>query len=128
MIPELLYSRLGPLVGNRAWPNQFAQPVDAQAPVWPAIRWTIVTTDPLASLCGSNDEQTDQVDVQIDVVADDYDAMRTLKRQVISALIDTDPPCTRRPGGRETVDMETRTQRAILLYRFHPSSLPESPA
>lgn len=128
MIDQLLASALGPLVASRAWPNRFAQPEDARAPRWPAIRWQLVSADPGGSLCGTTDEDTDQGRVQIDIVAEDFDDMKSLKRQVIAALSNTDPPCTRQPGGFETFDQETKTHRAVVDFLFHPSTLPESPA
>lgn len=119
MIPELIFQRLGPLVGDRVYPNDFPQV--STAPVWPAIRYTL-SNDPAASVCGTNDEDTDDVDAQLDVVAKTFAGMRALKAQVIAALENTDPPCSRQPGGFETFDFETKTHRAVLKYLFQQSS------
>lgn len=127
MIAELLNTALGPLVGGRAYPTQFAQPGGKAAPTWPAIRYTLVGSDAASSLCGSNDDLTDQQRWQIDVVAETYDQMVSLRRLVRAALEVTDPPCTRQPGGFETYDVETRTHRGVDDFLFQPSSEPESP-
>lgn len=121
-IPDLIYQSLRALVADRIWPNRFGQPDGS--PVWPAIRYTIVVNDPAASLCGTDDEDTDDVIVQFDIVAATYAAMRTLKAQLITALDNTDPPCSRQPGGFETWDAETKTHRAVLDFRFQQSSAP----
>jgi len=122
MIPELLYQLLRGLVDDRAYPNQFPQPAGNAAPVWPAIRYTITSATPAASLCGTNDGSSDDVTVRIDVVAATYAGMRSLVTSVIAAIDNTDPPSTRQPGGFETYDAETKTHRALLEYTFHQST------
>lgn len=122
MIPELLYQLLRGLVADRCYPNQFPQPSGNSAPIWPAIRYTITSEEPAASLCGSNDGASDDVTVRIDVVAVTYSGMRSLKDSIITAIADTDPPSTRQPGGFETYDAETKTHRALLEYVFAQST------
>jgi len=122
-IPSLIYQELRALVSDRVYPNRFPQ--GNALPVWPAIRYTIVFSDPAASICGTDpDVAADDTRVQIDIVAETYSGMRTLKANVITALDATDPPSKREPGGFETFDEETRTHRAVLDYTFHPSSAP----
>jgi hypothetical protein len=118
-VPELLYTTLGPLVGNRCYPQEFPQATSA--PVWPAIRYSVIDETPEPSVCGTNAGSDDRVRVQLDVVARDYSAMRTLKAAVLQALASTSPPNTR-DAGFEFFDPETKTHRGVLLFTFHPSS------
>lgn len=120
-VPQAIYAALRSLVADRVYPNEFPQ--GDPLPIWPAIRYTIVVSDPAPTLCGTGDEDTDDVIVFIDVVAKTYPAMRALKAQVITALQSTDPPCARESGGQESPDGETRTHRAVMTYRFQQSSV-----
>lgn len=117
-VGDVLKATLGSLVGNRVHALTFPQD---RAPVWPAIRFSIVADTPFADQCGSEDEATDDVRVQLDVVALAYDDMKTLKSAVIAAMANTTPGCER-VGGFETFDDETKTNRAVVEYVFHPSS------
>lgn len=120
-VEQTVFAALRSLVGDRCYPNTFAQPTGL--PDWPAVRYTS-SDDPVNSLCGSDNDNTDDVNVQIDVVAETFDGMKSLKRQVIAALLSTNPPCSRQPGGFETFDTETRTHRAVLQYLFQQSTAP----
>lgn len=127
MTPGLVIkTALGPLVGDRVYASTFPQ--QNNAPTWPAIRFTIIAGEVFPDLCGSETWQTDDVRVQLDVVALEYDQMRSLVQQVISAMgALTDPPARRSAATVETFDAETKTHRAILDYTLHPSSPEESP-
>lgn len=122
MIPALLYQTLRALVDDRCYPNRFPQPLDNTAPLWPAIRYTISSSEPAPSLCGTNDASSDDVTVRIEAVATTYAGMQSLRDLIIAAIQDTDPPSTRGPAGFETDDAETKTHRALLEYTFHPST------
>jgi hypothetical protein len=122
----IIKTALGSLVSNRVYANTFPQ--QNNNPTWPAIRFTVVGGEVFADLCGSEDWQTDDARVQLDVVALEYDQMRSLVQQVISAMgLITDPPVRRSLATTETFDSETKTHRSILEYTFHPSSPEESP-
>jgi hypothetical protein len=114
------------LVSGRVYASTFPQ--EPNAPTWPAIRFTIITSTVFADQCGSDDEASDDVQVQIDVVAQTFDAMRALRLRVIDAMKDTDTPAVRQSGGFETFDSTTKTHRAVLDYVFQPSSSEDSPA
>lgn len=122
MIAELIYQLLRGLVADRCYPLQFPQPGGNAAPTWPAIRYTVISAEPAASLCGTNDGTSDDVTVRIDVVATTYSAMQTLRDQVIAAVVNTDPPSARQPGGFESYDAETKTHRTVLEYLFQQST------
>jgi tRNA threonylcarbamoyladenosine modification (KEOPS) complex Pcc1 subunit len=115
----MLYATLGPLVAGRCYPLEFPQA--ANGPIWPAIRYSVVEETPEASVCGTNTGVDDQVRVQLDIVARDYSAMRTLKTAVLQALTSVSPPHTR-DAGFEMFDAETKTHRAVLFVTFQPSS------
>lgn len=119
-VPQAIFAALRSLVDDRVYPNEFPQ--GDPLPIWPAIRYTIVVGDPSPTIAGSDDEDTDDVVVFIDVVAKTYPSMRALKAQVIEALQSTDPPCARESGGQEGPDGETRTHRVVMTYRFQQSS------
>lgn len=122
-IPEILTAYLTGLVGGRIYPSRFPQPQDNQAPIWPAIRYTMISDIPGSSLCG-NDYGIDDVRVRLDLVAQTYLDMRQLKVDVTNALDVTDPPSLRQAGGFEVFDADTKTHRASLEYVFYPSSEP----
>lgn len=119
-VQTAVFGALKGLVGNRCYPNTFMQ--GANLPTWPAIRYVLTNGEPDATLCGSNAEDEDDIDVQIDIAAETYEAMRLLKIAVLAALQSTDPPCVRQAGGFETYDTETKTHRASLTYLFQASS------
>ncbi len=119
-VPQAIFTALRSLVADRIYPNEFPQ--GNPLPVWPAIRFTIIVGDPSPTLCGTGDEDGDDIIVFIDVVAATYPAMRSLKAQVITALQSTDPPCARESGGQEGPDGETKTHRVVMTYRFQQSS------
>lgn len=122
----ILVGLLGSLVGGRVHASVFPQ--EDSAPTWPAIRFTVVTEDPFPDQCGSEDTDTDDVRVQLDIVATNYDAMRSLKAAVIAAMAASSTPAERQGGGFDTWDAETRTHRAVVDYVFQPSTPTGSPA
>lgn len=126
-IEALIYSRLGPLVADRCYPGNFEQPPDARLPTWPAIRFMIIDSTPEADICGTDNEDTDDIRVQVDVAGLQYDDVRLLKKQVINELMNTDPPCTREAGGGYFYDDITKTHRFSLDFLFCPSSTVGSP-
>lgn len=112
------------LVAGRVYASTFPQ--EPNAPTWPAIRFTVVGDTVFADQCGSDDEESDDVQVQIDVVAQTYDAMKALRLRVIDAMRDCAVPAVRQ-GGFETFDPATKTHRAVIDYVFQPSSSEDSP-
>lgn len=119
-IEAVLFNALKSLVANRVYPLEFPQ-VDGGTPVWPAIRYTFISQIPVLDICGDNDEPTDEVHVQLDIVAETYAGMKTLSRSVRFVMASFNPPATLE-GGSEQFDAETRTRRAQFDYIFHGSS------
>jgi len=119
-VPETIFTALRSLVSDRVYPNTFPQsPI---VPVWPAIRYSLVSGDNFPNACGSSDEDEDDLTVNLDIVAESWTDMRLVKASVITALqLVVDPPCIRQPGGFETFDGETRTHRARVTYLFQQS-------
>jgi len=135
MISGVVYTALRSLVNDRCYPNAFPQEAInppgtttalLNAPTWPSIRYQIVTSVNEATICGTDDTSTDNTRVQIDVVARTYGAMIALCDQVITALMTTDPPCT-----RENLiffkDEATDTHQGIMQFVFYASSAAGSP-
>lgn len=113
-----LFAALKSLVGNRMSPNAFPQPLDK--PTWPAIRYTITTT-PIVDIGGDGDDSTSEVRAQLDLVAERFDTVRTLRLSVMALMRSFTPPATLEQD-LLTFDAETKTHRVILQYLFHGSS------
>lgn len=121
MIAAVVNSACKAIFANRFYPTTFAQK-DGGLPRWPAGRYTIIDAVPSATVCGTDDESTDDVRVQIDVVADTLSDCMSLTADVVAAMQATDPPCTRDSGPRYIFDEETRTHRSVTDFVFYPSS------
>lgn len=119
VISGVVFQALHNLVDGRCYKSKFKQ--EERAPKWPAIRYTITDSLPEADICGTDLGETDETRVQIDCVALSPGAVEILRDQVLVAMQDVYPPCTRE-GMFETFDSETKTDRIIIEYSFHPSS------
>lgn len=122
-VHTVIFTALRTLVADRVYPSTFSQNKGPLTPVWPAIRYTVTTTDTAGALCGTDIEAADDIQIQLDVVAESWTEMRSLKASIIIALQTTDPPC-QRLSSFEEFDGETRTHRASLDYLFQQSSVP----
>lgn len=118
-IATQIVAALGPLVANRVYPMTFQQEPDT--PTWPAIRFTFTSLDPGATLCGSGSPSVADVGIQVDVVAETFDGMRTLAEQVQGALASMATPCLWE-AEFDTYDFETKTFRAVMQFTAYPSS------
>lgn len=122
MISALVFQTLKGLVHNRVYPNTFEQP-SGQPPRWPAIRYTVIASEPTPDICGTVGVNLDDVRVQLDIVAQTYGAAVVLRDQVIAAMaLVTTVPMMRQSSGFETYDDETKTHRIVIEYVFYPSS------
>ena len=119
--PEaLIFAALKGLVQNRVYPTVFTQ--DPQKPKWPAIRYVRVSTVPDLTICGSGDDDTADVDFQIDVVAANNADLVALQQAVKAAMAGILDPVPVWTGEGVNYDFETRTHRCTLEYTFYPSS------
>lgn len=123
-IGAVVFATLRSLVNDRCYPDAFPQPL--ALPSWPAIRYQMISLDPVVDIKGTDDGGTDQTRVQIDYVALTKGAALLLRHSGRLALMNTDPPCTR-AGGFERDDPETKTYRVSDDYLFQPSSTLGSP-
>lgn len=114
-----LMTTLKSLVGNRMSPNTFPQP--PAVPVWPAIRYTFVSTTPVVDLCGDGDDSTAEPRVQLDLVANGYKEVRLLRLQVMAAMRLFVPPAIL-DGSFSDYDPITKTHWETLDYLFYGSS------
>lgn len=119
-----LFATLKSLVGNRVAPVEFPQP--PARPTWPAIRYTIVSTTPIQDLCGDGDDDTSDHRVQLDVVAEGFEAARLLRLQVMDAMRSFPVPA-RLENSISTKDATTKTYREILEYLIQGSTGSGSP-
>lgn len=119
MISAVVREALRGLVAGRCYPNTFPQA--PAVPVWPSIRYSVISQQPVADICGTGDVSTDDTRIQVDIVAKTYGAAITLRDQVITAMVGLDPPAAR-DGGFEDYDAETETHRCTLDFIFCASS------
>jgi Protein of unknown function (DUF3168) len=122
-IESQLFTALRGLVSDRVYPTEFPQPEGNEPPVWPALRFSIVSSVPVEDLCGDGDDTTADVTVQVDVVATTFDAMRALRLQVMAAMR-TLPTPARLSSDFAVRDAETSTHRAVMTYEVSGSSDP----
>lgn len=114
-----LFDVLGPLVGDRCYPEVF--PLKTPVPQWPAIRYSVVSEVPAVMLCGDTGVEANTTRIQLDLVAASVPAVRGLRDSVIAALENFDPPAVRDSGAMNW-DLETDTFRYTMDYTFYPST------
>jgi hypothetical protein len=124
MIESVVNSACKAIFDNRFYPNTFVQR-DGGLPQWPAGRYQIVSATNAGTVCGTDDETTDDTRVQIDIVAQTYQEMMDKATAVIAAMQNLDPPFVR-DNKQVTFDEPTRTHRTILDFIAYPSSEEES--
>ncbi len=120
-----LFTTLKTLVANRVYPETFIQPNGA-LPVWPAIRYGFVSIVPAIAICGDGGDETADTRVQIDVVDKTFIATRSLRSQVLQAMLNFDPPAIVQNSFSE-YDAETKTFRASIDYVIYRSTAAGSP-
>ncbi len=120
-----LFTTLKTLVANRVYPETFIQPNGA-LPVWPAIRYGLVSIVPAIAICGDGGDETADTRVQIDVVDKTFIATRSLRSQVLQAMLNFDPPAIVQNSFSE-YDAETKTFRASIDYVIYRSTAAGSP-
>lgn len=126
MIEAVVFNALRGLVSDRCYPTTFEQPPDGRLPTWPAIRYTVISSDSVVDIDGTDSAETDDTLVQIDLVAKTHGAVVTLRDQVINAMMGLDPPAVRQ-NSIQLYDAETKTHRIVLDYLFTASSGGGSP-
>jgi Protein of unknown function (DUF3168) len=136
MIEGIVFTALRSLTNDRCYVNNFPQEaIGAPAttspaiasPTWPAIRYQVISSSNVPTICGTDTMDTDDTRVQIDVVAKTYGAMKALCDQVIAALAATDPPCSRE-GFFTGYDELTKTHQGSIDFVFYASSAAGSPS
>jgi hypothetical protein len=119
MIEEDIVTALAPLVAGRVHPIVFPQP--PATPVWPAIRYTLISRTPVATICGSS-MTADDDRFQLDVVAPSYSALLSLVPQV-KAAAETLPVPAVVQNEFQAYDAETKTYRALLDFIVYHSTI-----
>jgi Protein of unknown function (DUF3168) len=114
-----LFTALSDLVGDRCYPITFPQ--TGGVPVWPAIRYTIVSVVPAIALCGDSGDEAADTRVQLDVVASTYTAMRALRLDVLTAMLTFVPPAIFE-NSSDQYDSETKTYRSQVDYIIYKSA------
>lgn len=119
----------GPMENPRFYPNTFPQTDGATFTGWPAARYLIVDEVSPEDICGTGNGDQDDVRVQIDICAETYDEMRSLRQQVVDraelglTVATTETPCpARRESSFITYDDDAKVHRAVLDFVLSPSS------
>ncbi len=120
-----LFAGLKTLVANRVYPETFIQPNGA-LPVWPAIRYSFVSIVPTITICGDGGDETANTRLQIDVVDKTFIATRSMRLQVMQAMLNFDPPAIVQNSFSE-YDVDTKTFRASIDYVIYKSTVAGSP-
>lgn len=120
-----LFSKLGPLVANRVYPETFIQP-NGNLPVWPAIRYDLISEVPMKMLCGDSGDDAPDTRVQIDAVHKTFKEVRALRLDVMAAMQTFAPPAILENTFSE-YDLETKTYRVSMDYVIYKSSSAGSP-
>ncbi len=120
MIDAVVRAACKSIFDGRFYPDTFLQK-DGGLPRWPAGRYTVISADNAETVCGTDDQSTDDTRIQIDVVDVTYQGREDKVVEVIAAMQDLEPPCSR-VGLLKTYDEPTRTYRTVLDYLFYASS------
>jgi len=120
-----LFAALGPLVSNRVYPETFVQPSGA-LPVWPSIRYDLVSEVPMRTLCKDSGDDAPDTRVQIDGVDKTFMQARALRVQIMAAMETFSPPAVLENTFNE-YDVATKTFRVSLDYVIYKSSPAGSP-
>lgn len=118
-IEASLFTALGPLVSNRVSPVTF--PLTGAVPVWPAIRYSIISVTPSVTICGDGGDETADTRIQIDIVATTFSAARTLRRQVMTAM-QAFTPIAVFENSFSSYDAETKTFREQVDFVTYAST------
>lgn len=115
-----IYDALKGFVNNRVHRSTFPQP--PATPTWPAIRFTRVSGTNPADICGTGDQNTDDVLYQLDIVALTFAEVDALTAQVVTAMMTFPHPNTRTGRRDDPYDPDTKTERTSLDYLIQLSS------
>lgn len=121
-IPEM--ARSGPQA-YAVSPVIFPQPAKYN-PLWPAIRYTFVSGVPITDICGDGGDDSEDVRVQLDIVALTRSEVRTIRLKVRDLMQEFYPPATLDLEFDE-YDIDTATYRWVMDYLIAPSSTIGSP-
>lgn len=114
-----IFTALRSLVSDRVYPSTFPQA--PSIPVWPAIRYTFISIEPVVDILGDGDDTTADSRIQIDAVASTFTAARYLRLEIMNVMRLFDPPAILEFSSAE-YDADSKTHRSILDYAFYPSS------
>lgn len=118
-----LLAALNPLVNARVWAVVFPQ---EPLPTWPAIRYTPRGGPVSADVCSGGDEETDDLYLQVDYVAETYeqaDALARAGRAALQGLVVPGLNVSAASGADRDFDAETRTFVVTQDFLFSGSSL-----
>lgn len=110
-----LFTILGPLVDNRCYPLTF--PLNPPRPMWPAIRYTVVSAVPAIALCGDTGDEGADFRIQLDCVAMSFFDARALRQAVMDAMRVFEPLAVNE-NSFSNFDPETKAYDEVLEYEI----------
>jgi hypothetical protein len=114
-----LFTALTSIVDGRVFPENFPQ--EDYRPIWPAIRYSLVSvTEPIA-LCGDTQDEAPDTRVQLDLVAPTFAEARALRLEILTAMAAFLPPAIKE-NDFSGFDHTTKTYRVTLDYVVYKSS------
>jgi hypothetical protein len=116
-----IFDALKALVNNQVLPDKFDQ--EANAPIVPAIRYTLAGGATWEDLEGDGDDSTDDFRIQIDWIARTAEARDALTPLIRTAMKTLSPPCRMQGRPITTFDAETKVYRASADWISYGSSL-----
>ena len=109
------------LWSTRVWPDTIMQS-DGGYPQFPAGCYLVVDAVNAPTICGTDDQSTDDSRVQVDIYATSLATVLQILDLVIESMMATDPPCTREDVRSIPFDPDTRTYGRSVDFVFNPSS------
>ncbi len=119
-----LFGALSPLTaltddGRACYVNNFPQ--KGEPSPWPAIRWTVVSGVPEATICGNGSDIETDFRIQIDGITATAKLRTALRLAIQAAMSSLATPCLC-DNFEDSYDVESRGYRTRLDYLLLPSS------
>jgi hypothetical protein len=117
-----IFDTIKTLVSNRVYPNTFVQP-NGSLPVFPAIRYQIISNEVTPDICGDGLENEQNPRVQLDLACFTGAEVITLRENVRAAMKNfPDSPALLEDSGSD-YDADTKTHRVRMDYVIYQSTI-----
>lgn len=119
-----LVTALSAIAGGQIYQDTIPQSVRAKA--GRILRFSVISIEPAADLCGDDAEETGDRRVQLDVIADSAQDRADFRAQVLQAMTSFDPPAIF-DGEQRSYESDVKKYVSTIDYLFYPSSDEDSP-